>query len=67
MGGGGVGGAAVLGPREGAPYLRFVSGAGLGFGQIRRFSSNLAYCEIRGHNLCYKSHRLILDRIRLIY
>jgi hypothetical protein len=23
-------------------------------------------CEIRGHNLCYKSHRLILVRIGLI-
>jgi hypothetical protein len=32
VGGGGVGGAAILGPREGAPYLRFLSGARLGFG-----------------------------------
>ena len=29
--------------------------------------SGIKLCEIRGHNLCYKSHRLILDRIRLIY
>jgi hypothetical protein len=43
VGGGGVGGAAVLGPLEGAPYLRFLFGAELGFGQIRLFSSNLAY------------------------
>jgi hypothetical protein len=24
-------------------------------------------CEIRGHNLCYKSHTLYTDRISLIY
>jgi hypothetical protein len=50
-----LGGAAVLGPRDGAPYLRFVSGAGLGFVQIRRFSSNLAY---RGLGNPVNAHRM---------
>ena len=30
-------------------------------------ANGLPGCEIRGHNLCYKSHTLYTDRISLIY
>jgi hypothetical protein len=48
MGGDGVGDAAVLGSREGAPSSCFLFGAGLGFGQIRPDLARLGPLAYRG-------------------